>query len=156
LEGERHPGGKKFPCQRDSRAYGTCAPSVRQQRRPARGCPSLPQRRAERLDAQGNRTAGYKRSVDDPSSHVSPLIPLCYTIAPSALGSVSTLALACHILADGDLGSICAPAGALQAMNHPSRVYAVPRRGLWCLVVLSSLCGLLSCTTSPPLAQPPT
>ncbi len=41
-------------------------------------------------------------------------------------------------------------------MSHPSRAYAVPRRGLWCLVVLSSMCWLLSCTTSPPPAQPPT
>jgi len=40
-------------------------------------------------------------------------------------------------------------------MRHPSRAYAVPRRGLWCLVVLSSLCGLLRCATSPPPAQPP-
>ena len=40
-------------------------------------------------------------------------------------------------------------------MRHPSRAYAVSRRGLWCLVVLSSLCGLLRCATSPPPAQPP-
>ena len=41
-------------------------------------------------------------------------------------------------------------------MSHPSRTYAVLRRGLWCLVVLSSIDGLLSCATSPPPAQPPT
>ncbi len=41
-------------------------------------------------------------------------------------------------------------------MSHPSRTYAVLRRGLWCLVVLSSIGGLLSCATSPPPAQPPT
>ncbi len=40
-------------------------------------------------------------------------------------------------------------------MRHPSRAYAIPRRGLWCLVVLSGLCGLLRCATSPPPAQPP-
>src|SRR2546428_1641871 len=52
-------------------------------------------------------------------------------------------------------GSSRASAGALQAMRHPSRAYAVSRRGLWCLVVLSGLCGLLRCATSPPPAQPP-
>src|ERR1051326_3872285 len=41
-------------------------------------------------------------------------------------------------------------------MGHPSRSYAMLRRCLWCLVVLSSICGLVSCVTSPPPAQPST
>ena len=41
-------------------------------------------------------------------------------------------------------------------MSHPSRACTVLRRSLWCLVMLSSLCGLLSCVTSPPPAQPTT
>jgi len=40
-------------------------------------------------------------------------------------------------------------------MSYPSRAYAISRRGLWCLMVLSNMWGLLSCATSPPPAQPP-
>jgi hypothetical protein len=83
LEGERYPGGKKFPCRRDARAYGSCAPSVREQRRPARGCPSLPHGLAARRDTQANRAAGYARSFNHPSSTVLPLSPLCSTTTPA-------------------------------------------------------------------------
>jgi len=50
--------------------------------------------------------------------------------------------------------SMAAPDG----RAHSGARYAVhrQRRGLWYLVVLSSMCVLLSCATSPPPAQPPT